>query len=67
MITMVIKIPTPNPTLKIPSITEQLVIKKEVISKNSSSVNLFFMVHYLKLVQQISPKLSFYLLHYLRK
>jgi hypothetical protein len=64
---MVIKIPTPNPTLKIPSITEQLIIEKEVISINRSNVNLFFIVKYSILIQQISPKLRFYLLYYFRK
>ena len=50
IIAILTKIPTPNPVLKIPSITEQLVTEKEANSINSANVNLFFIMYYLGLL-----------------
>ncbi|WP_157496522.1 hypothetical protein [Flavobacterium gelidilacus] len=41
-----IKIPSPKPALKIPSITEQLVTKEEENSTRNVNVNLFFIMSY---------------------
>ena len=38
------KIPIPNPALKIPSITEQLVTKNDADNKVNIVVNLFFII-----------------------
>lgn len=39
-----IKIPTPIPALKIPSITEQLVNKNDIVNSNATLVNSDFMI-----------------------
>ena len=44
------KIPIPKPALKIPSITEQLVTKKEADSKTNAVVNLFFIIDCFKII-----------------
>ena len=64
IIAMVTKIPKPKPVLKIPSITEHPVTKKEVNRTNSVNVILFFMMYYFKFLLQISPKRLFFALYY---
>lgn len=56
------KIPNPNPALKIPSITEQLVLKNEIPIMVASNMLLFFMIISL-MFTQISLKLFKSILH----
>ena len=53
IIAIVTNIPIPNPALKTPSKTEQLVVKREVKITNDNKDILFFIVQYLKLVCKV--------------